>query len=251
MLRLRLFPFLALLAGLGGLLTPASDGRTALKGTPALAAPASQPTAQGLQAIQLPGRVIEALNVRSEPRVAADTLLRTLQPNEPVWVHEAVTTEDGDTWYRVGDGEYIHAAEVRLPRPPPQHYSGRWIDADLQEPALLTAYEGDRAVYSTLTLFGKTATETAQGEHRIVRRVENETMDSATIGIPRDSPQGYYLKDVRYTQYFTDDGAAIHYNYWSSDFGHPGSHGCLGVALDDAKWLWDWANLGTVINIHA
>jgi hypothetical protein len=250
MRRIRLFLFLALLAGLGGLLTPASDGPTAVQGAPALAAPARQPAAQDLQALPLPGRVTEALNVRSEPRVAADTLLRTLQPNAPVWVYEAVTAEDGDTWYRVGDEEYTHAAEVRLPRTPPQYYSGRWIDADLQEPALLTAYEDDRAVYATLTLFGKTATETALGEHQIVRRVENETMDSATLGIPRSSPEGYYLENVRYTQYFTDDGAAIHYNYWSSNFGHPGTHGCLGLALDDAKWFWDWANLGTVINIH-
>ncbi|HEY7060617.1 MAG TPA: L,D-transpeptidase family protein [Chloroflexota bacterium] len=249
--KIRVSLFVALLAGLGGLLMPASDGRTALQDATALAAPASQPPARDRQAIELPGRVIEAVHLRTEPRVDADTLLRTLQPNEPVSVYEAVTAADGDTWYRVGDSEYTHAAEVRLPRPPPRSYPGRWIDADLQEPALLTAYEDNRAVYSTLTLFGQTATETAQGEHRIGRRVANETMDSATLGIPRGSPQGYYLKDVLYTQYFTDDGAAIHYNYWSSNFGHPGSHGCLGVSLDDAKWFWDWADHGTVLNVHA
>jgi len=36
--------------------------------------------------------------------------------------------------------------------------------------------------------------------------VENETMDSATLGVPRDAPGGYYLKDVLYTQYFTPQG---------------------------------------------
>jgi hypothetical protein len=241
-----------MLAGLVGLLAPASDGRGGVQTAPALAAPASRPARQDdTQSIELPGRVIEAVHLRSEPRVAADTLLKTLQPNDSLWVYEAVTADDGDAWYRVGDGEYVHAAEVRLPRPPPQTYSGRWIDADLQEPALLTAYEDDRAVYSALTLFGKTATETAQGEHQIVRRVADETMDSETLGIPRDDPHGYYLEHVLYTQYFTDDGAAIHYNYWSSDFGHPGTHGCLGLNLDDAKWFWDWASVGTVVNVHS
>ncbi len=244
---MRPVPTPLLLAGLVVLLAAAGPGPAVLRATPALAAP----TAQGTERVDAPGRVTEALNLRSEPRVADDTLIRTLQPNDAVWVYESVTTEDGDTWYRVGDGEYVHAAEVRLPRTPPQYYSGRWIDADLQEPALLTAYEDDRPVYSALTLFGRSATETAQGEHHILRRVEDETMDSATLGIPRNSPKGYYLENVLYTQYFTDDGAAIHYNYWSTNFGHPGTHGCLGLSLDDAKWFWDWASVGTVVNIHA
>jgi lipoprotein-anchoring transpeptidase ErfK/SrfK len=75
-------------------------------------------------------------------------------------------------------------------------------------------------------------------------------MDSATIGIPRDSPRGYYLRDVLYTQYFTTDGAAIHYNYWSSHFGYAGTHGCLGVNLEDARWFWEWADVGTIVHIH-
>jgi hypothetical protein len=240
-----------LLAGLVVLLAAAGPGPAIVSTTPAFAAPPAAPTAQDPEPVDAPGRVTETLNLRSEPRVADETLIRTLQPNDAVWVYEAVTTGDGDTWYRVGDGEYVHAAEVRLPRTPPQYYSGRWIDADLQEPALLTAYEDDRPVYSALVLFGRSATETAQGEHQILRRVENETMDSATLGIPRNSPKGYYLEDVLYTQYFTDDGAAMHYNYWSSNFGHPGTHGCLGLNLDDAKWFWDWASVGTLVNVHA
>ena len=76
-------------------------------------------------------------------------------------------------------------------------------------------------------------------------------MDSQTLGIPRDAPTGYYLRNVLYTQYFTDDGAALHENSWSTNFGHPGTHGCLGVNLADAQWFWDWAGIGTVLNIHA
>src|SRR5579885_201253 len=181
---MRLLLFLSLLTGLMGLLGASSSGRGALEATPALAVPPAAPVAQDSQPIDLPGRVTEALNLRSEPRVAPDTLLRTLSPNDPVWVYEAVTSNDGDTWYRVGDDQYVHAAEVRLPRTPPEYHSGRWIDADLQEPALLTAYEDDRAVYSALTLFGRAATETAKGEHQILRRVEDETMDSATSAFP-------------------------------------------------------------------
>ena len=128
--------------------------------------------------------------------------------------------------------------------------SGRWIDATLTEPARITAYEGDQAVHSALVIIGTRARPTPTGHYRILRRVADETMDSATIGIPRNAPGGYYLRHVLYTQYFTNDGASLHYNYWSSNFGHPGSHGCLGLSLDDARWFWNWADVGTPIYMH-
>jgi lipoprotein-anchoring transpeptidase ErfK/SrfK len=78
-------------------------------------------------------------------------------------------------------------------------------------------------------------------------------MDSETIGIPRDAPGGYYVTDVLYTQYFTNEGHALHYNYWvdPAAFGSfPTSHGCIGLTLDDAKYFWDFASIGTPIVIH-
>jgi len=165
-------------------------------------------------------------------------------------VSDAVVGDDGATWYQIGDDEYVRSDGVRLPKSPPQVFSGRWIDVDLSEPAMIVAYEDDRAVYAALAIKGTTVMSTPLGLHHIVRRVEDETMDSATLGVPRNSPHGYYLKHVLYTQYFTNDGAAIHYNYWSSMWGYPGSHGCLGLNLDDSRWFWDWATVGTPVNIH-
>ncbi len=55
-----------------------------------------------------------------------------------------------------------------------------------------------------------------------------------------------------YTQYITNDGAALHYNYWSTaaDFGSgTGSHGCLGLELDDAAYFWNFASVGTPVVI--
>ena len=50
-------------------------------------------------------------------------------------------------------------------------------------------------------------------------------MDSLTVGIPHDSPYGGLVKNVLWTQYFTDDGASLHDNYWSSNFGAAGRTG--------------------------
>ncbi len=83
-----------------------------------------------------------------------------------------------------------------------------------------------------------------------MRRVANETMDSSTIGIPRTARGGYYLRNVLFTQYFTSGGASLHYNYWSSNFGSAGSHGCLGLSYADSAWLWNWATIGTPLSIH-
>jgi hypothetical protein len=188
--------------------------------------------------------------VRSRPKVAPETVLRKLGHNAPVWVTESVRGAEGDIWYRIGKGEYVHSAGVRLPAAPLRTLSGRWIDADLTVLALITAYEGDNAVYSALAIPGTSAFETPAGTFRILRRVANETMDSSTIGIPRDAPGGYYLEDVLYTQYFTGDGASLHYNWWRGTFGYPGSHGCLGLNREDAAWFWEWTDIGTPLVIH-
>jgi lipoprotein-anchoring transpeptidase ErfK/SrfK len=78
-------------------------------------------------------------------------------------------------------------------------------------------------------------------------------MDSSTIGIPRNSPGGYYLPGVLYTQYFDGIGDALHYNYWSptSAFGgYPTSHGCVGMPLATARFFWNFATYGTPVRIH-
>jgi lipoprotein-anchoring transpeptidase ErfK/SrfK len=173
-----------------------------------------------------------------------------LDNNLPILVHARVQGADGSTWYRVDQG-YLPAASVRLPRPPDRTLAGRWIDADLSEPAMLTAYEGDRIVLSTLAIKGTIANQTPLGTFTIQRRVADEIMDSGTLGIPADGPGGYHLEHVLFTQYFSADGASIHYNYWSSNFGYSGSHGCLGLDRTDSELLWNWATIGTPVVIHS
>jgi lipoprotein-anchoring transpeptidase ErfK/SrfK len=129
-------------------------------------------------------------------------------------------------------------------------YSARWIDVDLNLPATMTAYEGNVPIRTMYTIIGRGALTTPTGNFSIIRRVANETMDSSTIGIPRDGPGGYYLTDVLFTQYFLPNGQSIHYNYWSGNFGYPGSHGCLGLSYDDAAFMWDFADIGTPVSIH-
>ena len=123
---------------------------------------------------------------------------------------------------------------------------GKWIDVDLSLPQHLRAMQGDEQVFRDLVTAG-VQRRTKPGFCRIMHRVYNETMDSRTVP---DATRSYLLKDVLYTQYFHDDGSAIHYNWWASTWGAPGSQGCLGMRLDGAKFMWEWATFGTPLVIH-
>jgi hypothetical protein len=199
--------------------------------------------------VELPARIIGGANVRSTPGVADNNLVTQLGHNAPITIIGEVVGTDSETWYRIGQREFVHNSLVRKPSPFKAH-PGNVIVAELTEPCIVTAYENAKPVFSTLSLKGTTSWGTPTGFFTILRRVQNETMSSETLGIPRDGPGGYYLKDVLYTQYFTNDGASIHYNYWSSNWGYSGSHGCLGMSYDDALWFWNWAEVGTALFIQ-
>jgi hypothetical protein len=196
------------------------------------------------------GRAIRGAPLSFYPTPDPGAQTEVLPHNSPITISGTLEGDDGETWYRTAQGDYLPSNSIRLPRPPARTFPGRWIDADLREPAMLTAYEGDKAVLTTLTIHGAGARPTPVGLFFIQRRVANETMNSDTIGIPRFGPGGYYLTNVLFTQYFTADGASIHYNYWSSNWGYAASHGCLGLTYADSAFLWTWANLGTPVWVH-
>jgi lipoprotein-anchoring transpeptidase ErfK/SrfK len=196
------------------------------------------------------GRAIRGTALSFYPTPDPEAQTETLTHNTPVSIVDSVEGADGETWYRTADGDYLPTTQVRLPRPPPRTFGGRWIDVDLKEPAMLVAYEDDTPVLTALSIYGAGRTPTPLGVYRIQRRVADETMNSDTIGIPRFGPGGYYLQHVLFTQYFTAEGASIHYNYWSSNWGYGASHGCLGLTYADSSFLWSWAGIGTPLSIH-
>jgi len=139
-------------------------------------------------------------------------------------------------------GEYVWAPDVAPAGPM------LFIVNVRNQRALL--YRNGIPIGATTVSTGRRGHETPTGVFTIMRRVANETMNSDTIGIPRFGPGGYYLTNVLFTQYFTGDGASLHYNYWSSMWGYAGSHGCLGLTYNDSAWLWGWAHIGTPVVIH-
>jgi lipoprotein-anchoring transpeptidase ErfK/SrfK len=42
----------------------------------------------------------------------------------------------------------------------------------------------------------------------------------------------------------------IHYAYWHHNFGEPMSHGCINASLVDMMWIYDWAQVGTPVDVQ-
>lgn len=196
------------------------------------------------------------LNIRAAPTTAS-SIVGVLHYGDVITITATVRGEPvkgDDLWYQIGPGQYVYGAYVGAIDGTSAGYGSgyRWIDIDLTN-KIARAMVGNTPVYSAEVTIGRPGWNTPVGTFSIVRRVGNETMDSETIGIPRDSPDGYYYTGVLYTQYFLWTGQALHYNYWVPDeaFGNwASSRGCIGLRLADAKFFWDFADIGTEVVIH-
>lgn len=127
------------------------------------------------------------------------------------------------------------SAAARAVNPPT---TGKWIDVNVTTQTL-SAYEGDKLVFTTKVSTGLPRTPTVLGTFRIRTKLRAQTM----------AGPGYYLPNVPYVMYFYG-GYAIHGTYWHNNFGRPMSHGCVNMRTSEAKWLYDWAPIGTIVVTH-
>ena len=124
---------------------------------------------------------------------------------------------------------------VSLHSPPDSIPAGaKWVLVDISQQTL-TAYEGETAVYATLISSGKDHKE--KQTHAGLYQVEHKMSYSDMHGEPDDP---FDVDRVPYTLYFNKN-EALHGAYWHDRFGWPASHGCINLALADARWLFDWA----------
>ncbi|KKU10306.1 MAG: hypothetical protein UX13_C0015G0015 [Candidatus Woesebacteria bacterium GW2011_GWB1_45_5] len=97
-------------------------------------------------------------------------------------------------------------------------------------------YENGELLNTFLVSTGTSEHPTVQGHFPIWIKLESDRMTGP----------GYDLKGVPWVMYFYQ-GYGLHGTYWHNNFGHPMSHGCVNLRTEDAKWLFDWAEVGTVV----
>jgi uncharacterized protein YraI len=114
----------------------------------------------------------------------------------------------------------------------------RWIDVDLSEQRV-TAYERQTPVQSYLVSTGLPGTPTLEGQFRIWVKFRYDDMEG----------DDYFLEDVPFAMYFYQ-GYGFHGVWWHANFGNPMSHGCVNQPNEMAEWLFDFAEVGTLVNVH-
>jgi hypothetical protein len=216
---------------------------------------------------EAPGRwwgvsYVDGANLRPEPSTRPASL-GELPSGRPIvvsgWVSGEEVIKDNPTWAILNDSTYLYSSVLRpvalpaAPLPPDtaSSFSGRWIDLNLLH-QVVVAYEGQNAVRLARTSTGRPGWETAPGNYKIQRRVEKETMESTSL-LGLDAQRAdYKVENVRWTQYFSSDGKALHENYWKprDEFGIPSSHGCAGLVAEDALFFWNWADVGVPVIAH-
>ena len=118
------------------------------------------------------------------------------------------------------------------------HGGARWIDVNLSTQSVY-AYEGDTVVNSFIVSTGTALHPTVTGQYKIYVKFQAANM----------SGPGYFLPNVPYVMYFYK-GYGLHGTYWHHNFGTPMSHGCVNLETSNAQWLFNWASVGTLVNVH-
>jgi lipoprotein-anchoring transpeptidase ErfK/SrfK len=97
---------------------------------------------------------------------------------------------------------------------------------------------------------GRDKYPTTSGIHVVLDKAPSVVMNSATVGIPKGSPDYYYetvLWDVRISW----SGEYVHSAPWSvSEQGRENvSHGCVNASPADAKWFYNLSRRGDIVTV--
>ena len=121
--------------------------------------------------------------------------------------------------------------------------AGRYIDVNLTAQTLRLVDDGVE-VFGSPIATGIPGAETPLGTYTVQYRMEKARFQ----GVYPDGRQ-YDVADVPWILAFLGD-YTIHAAPWRSNFGQVGSNGCVTLPLEAAKYVYDWADVGTQIHIH-
>ena len=234
-----------------------------------------EPSLTPVPQLQAGSAIVVGGEVRTRPEPSTRNIpIGTLPDQEPVGIAAVVQGENwlvgeqtwvsesppwASEWLQLDDGSYVYGAfvfQLLEGETSPLLDFGeeeKWIDVSLSEQTV-RAMVGEQAVHVAAATSGAPGFETPGGTHYVEPdgRVVLERMTASQAGY-NPSQASYDAERVLFTQYFDRQGNALHLNYWRADsvFGAaPTSHGCVGLRLHDAQYLWLFAEPGTRVEIH-
>ncbi len=118
------------------------------------------------------------------------------------------------------------------------------IVVDISEQRL-TAYEGEKMVATFLISSGTYQFPTPLGTTEVTAKLP---VHRYTWSYGPNNPNNYDLPGVQWNLRFRKN-YYLHSATWHNNFGRRMSHGCINLRVSDAKWLYDWANIGATVSI--
>ena len=162
--------------------------------------------------------------------------------------HGAPARPPGQGWKEGRQHRSGHDGARPGTRPGPERFAyqakagEKWVDVNLTD-STPTAYEGQKVVYGPILInHGGVGHETVTGTYKIYLRYQAQDM-----GCTPEWP--YCERGVPWVSYW-HDSYALHGAPSRSSFGFSGSHGCLNMPVGEAKWIYDWATIGTTVVSH-
>ena len=194
------------------------------------------------------GWIMSATETQREPGSYSPKFTgHTLNRYDVVQVYDT-RDADGVKWYLIGPDEWIegHLASLVYPSaaPPEGVVNGRWIEINLYEQSV-SVYDNNHLVFATLVSTGVDGWWTRPGLFQVFEKLESTPMMGA---FESERSDYYHLEDVPWTMYY-DEKRALHGAYWHNFFGYKQSHGCANLSPGDARWLYEWAQLGDYVYV--
>lgn len=136
------------------------------------------------------------------------------------------------------------------------------IDISIPE-QIMRVYQGDALVLESYISTGLEPNHTEIGNFHIRIKFEQQDMSGFTsdtgevVGLGEagsvegtQTGNSYQVSDVPNVMYFNYEAEALHGAYWHNNFGQRMSHGCVNQPLDVAAFMYDFAPLGTPVNVY-
>ncbi|MCV7028435.1 L,D-transpeptidase [Mycobacterium sherrisii] len=98
---------------------------------------------------------------------------------------------------------------------------------------------------------GRPEYPTPVGSYTVLAKDRTVQMDSSSVGIPVDDPDGY-LVNVDYAVRITNHGLFVHSAPWAvNSLGLDNvSHGCISLSPQDAEWYYNTVNVGDPVVVR-
>ena len=204
-----------------------------------VAAPANATPGKPVQYTVQAGDNLSSIAAKFNTTVPALLELNNLDDGNLLYVGQVLTIVKGN------DQSNAPPSKTAAPQPsvPMGKHGPKWVDVNISA-QLMTAYEGQVPVYSSRMSSGTYKHPTVEGTYRVYAKYRSTKMEGG-----QGTPDYYYIPNVPYTLYFYS-GYALHGAFWHNNFGQPMSHGCVNLPVDVAKWIYEWAPIGTMVVSH-